>query len=51
MLKTLGKKPGSGEERDDPRTTTVVPIQEMLNCSRQMYAYYQVVYLNQNQEQ
>lgn len=32
-FKTLGKKSGFGEERVEPRTTTAVPIQEMLNCT------------------
>uniref|UniRef100_K1QN97 Uncharacterized protein n=1 Tax=Magallana gigas TaxID=29159 RepID=K1QN97_MAGGI len=48
-FKTLGKKSGFGEERVEPRTTTAVPIQEMLNYSRQMYGYYHVVYPNQTQ--
>lgn len=48
-FKTLGKKSGFGEERVEPRTTTAVPIQEMLNYSRQMYDYYHVVYPNQTQ--
>lgn len=43
-FKTLGKKSGFGEERVEPRTTTAVPIQEML-----IYDYYHVVYLNQTQ--